>query len=107
MKKDKILIEKNQIPYRFSIPLDAERYMLEIRYNSEVDLFTVGLYNNAGKLLCVEPIIYNAELFKQHYKAGIYPALKIVPLDESGETTAVTWGNFGETVFLLIENGGE
>ena len=107
MKKDKILIKKNLIPYRFSIPLDAEKYMLEIRYNSEVDLFTIGLYSGKGQLLCVEPIIYNAELFKQHYKSGIYPAVRIVPSDESGETTAVTWENFNETVFLIVDNGGE
>lgn len=107
MRKDRILIEKSQIPYRFSIPLDADKYLLEIRYNSEIDLFTIGLYNNLGKLLCVEPIIYNSELFKSHYKAGTYPAIVIIPSDESGTNTAVTWDNFNDTVFLLIDNGGE
>jgi hypothetical protein len=105
--RDKIEIKKSQIPYRFSIPLHSTRFMLEIRYNGEIDLFTIGLYDGDGNLLCFEPIIYGAELFRQHYKAGIYPAMCIVPLDESGANTAVTWDNFNETVFLTIDDGGE
>lgn len=106
MKKDRILIEKSQIPYRFSIALNLTTFMLEIRYNKECDLFTIGLYDKEGTLICIEPIIYGAELFKQHYQAGIYPTMRIVPLDESGESNAVTWDNFNETVFLIIDNAG-
>ena len=106
MRKDRILIEKSQIPYRFAIPLNATTFMLEIRYNAEVDLFTIGLYDREGVLLCIEPVIYGAELFKQHYKAGVYPAMRIVPTDESGENSTVTWDNFNETVFLIIDNAG-
>ena len=106
MRKDKILIEKSQIPYIFSIALNSATYSLEIRYNSHADLFVIGLYDKDGTLLCYEPIIYGAELFKAHYKAGIYPAMKIVPLDESEENTAVTWDNMNETVFLIIDNAG-
>ncbi|WP_390955204.1 phage baseplate plug family protein [Paenibacillus melissococcoides] len=29
----------------------------------------------------------------------------IVPVDEAGRETAVTWGNFGETVFLAYGEG--
>ena len=107
MRKDRILIKKSEIPYRFTISLNANTFMLEIRYNDEIDLFTIGLYDSEAKLLCIEPIIYGAELFKQHYKAGVYPAMRIVPVDNSGENTAVTWENFNETVFLTIDNGGE
>lgn len=107
MRKDRILIEKSMIPYRFSIPLNDTTFMFEIRYNSEVDLFTIGLFDADGKLLCIEPIIYGAELFKQHYKSGEYPAIRIIPTDESGENSAVSWDNMNETVFLAIDNGGE
>ena len=107
MRKDRILIEKSQIPYRFTISLNAVTFLLEIRYNEEVDLFTIGLFDKDSNLLCIEPIIYGAELFKQHYKAGVYPAMRIVPTDESGENSTVTWDNMNETVFLVIENGGE
>ena len=33
MKKDRILIEKANIPYRFSIALPSIMFELEIRYN--------------------------------------------------------------------------
>jgi hypothetical protein len=79
-------------------------FRIEVRYNSEADLFTVSLYNNDNILLCIEPIIYGVELFKQHYKSGSYPAMRIVPTDESGGQDAVTWDNFNETVYLIIDN---
>lgn len=106
MKKDRILIEKSNIPYRFSIALPLESYELEVRYNKTADLFTLSLYKN-GELICIEPIIYGAPLFKQIYQQGTYPALIIVPTDNSGEAARVTWDNFNETVFLEIGNAGD
>lgn len=106
MRKDRILIEKSLIPYSFSIPLNDVTYILEIRYNSEIDIFTVGLYDRDYNLICIEPITYGAELFKPQYQAGIYPAMRIVPVDDSGNTDAVTWDNMNEKVFLTIENAG-
>ena len=44
-------------------------------------------------------------LFQEVYEAGKFPVLDIVPLDESGQENNVTWDNFGETVFLTIDNG--
>ena len=106
MKYDRILIEKEQIPYRFSIALNSTTFLIEVRYNEECDLFVIGLYSKDGTLICYEPIIYGAQLFKQHYLPGIYPAMRIVPFDESGENTTVTWDNFNKTVFLIIDNVG-
>lgn len=106
MKYDRILIKKDQIPYRFSIALNATTFLIEVRYNKESDLFVIGLYNNDGTLICYEPLIYGSQLFKQQYQAGTYPAMCIIPLDESEESTAVTWDNFNETVFLVIDSVG-
>jgi hypothetical protein len=106
MRKDRILIEKSLIPYSFMIPLNDITYILEIRYNAECDLFTIGLYDRDETLICIEPIIYGAELFKPQYQARIYPAMRIVPLDDSGNTDVVTWDNMNEKVFLTIENAG-
>ena len=38
---------------------------------------------------------------------GKYPAVDIVPYDESGENNAVTFDNLNETVFLCIDNTDE
>lgn len=106
MKKDRIIIEKANIPYRFSIALPYSVFELEIRYNSTADLFTVGLYQN-NVLICIEPIIYGRQLFRQLYQPKIFPALIIIPNGSSNENTAVKWSNFNETVFLEIDNTGE
>lgn len=105
-QKDRILIEKKNIPYRFAIALPRNEYELEIRYNETADLFTIGLYKNS-ELICIEPVIYGVQLFKQLYQPGLYPALAIVPNDSSGSTSQVTWDNFNETVFLEIDNSGD
>lgn len=104
MIKDAIKINKSMIPYQFSIPLNNKVFVMEIRYNSECNLFTVALRDRDGNLICTEPLIYGSELFAAHYRAGKYPALAIVPLDESGKETEITWENMNVTVFLLLNN---
>lgn len=85
--RNRIIVNKALIPYGFHIVLGKERFNLRFAYNRQADLFTVSLYRD-GALLCIaEPIIYG------------------VPLDESGGEQEVTWGNFGETVFLTVEDG--
>lgn len=106
MKKDRILIKKANIPYRFSIALPSAMFELEIRYNKTADLFTIGLYKN-DTLICTEPIIYGVPLFKQLYQPNIYPTLTIIPADSSGENSKVMWSNFNETVFLEINSAGD
>lgn len=104
MRKDRIIIEKSLIPYSFAISLNDITYIFEVRYNSEMDRFTVGLYDRERKLICFEPITYGAELFKPQYQAGIYPAMRIIPIDDSGNSKEATWDNFNEKVFLTIDN---
>lgn len=106
MRKDRILIKKENIPYRFSIALPSDIFDLEIRYNKTANLFSVLLYKN-DTLICIEPIIYGVQLFKQLYQPLLYPALSITPIDSSGENKAVTWDNFNEAVFLEIDNVGD
>jgi hypothetical protein len=106
VKRDRILIEKANIPYRFSIALPRTQYELEIRYNETADLFTIGLYKS-GDLICIEPIVYGTRLFGQLYQPGIYPALSVTPVDDSNNENRVTWDNFNTTVFLEIDNAGD
>ena len=106
IKKDRIPIEKKNIPYRFTIALPRNAFDLEIRYNETADLFTIALYQGAS-LVCIEPIIYGVQLFKQIYQPGLYPALQIIPNDSSGSASQVTWNNFNDTVFLEIDNVGD
>lgn len=104
--RDRITINKNLIPYNFSIVLGEEVFEFDVDYNATADLFTLTLYKD-GEIVAVEPVIYNVPLFNDIYMVGRFPVLTIVPYDESQQQTSVTWDNFGVTVFLTIDDKGD
>jgi hypothetical protein len=107
MQRDRILITKDLIPYSFNIWLANELFTLTVNYNENHDLFTVKLEKD-GETICEgEPIIYGFPLFGDLYRAEIFPAIDIIPFDESGEHDTITFETFNKTVFLTIDNLGE
>lgn len=105
--RDRVIIDKNMIPYQFDIILAGQPFSLAVDYNKSADLFTVSLYDSEGTLLIAgEPLIYGQPLFSDVYRTGRFPTLDLVPWDESGHENAVTWDNFGKTVFLTIDDEG-
>jgi hypothetical protein len=108
MKRDKIIIEKGLVPYNFNILLADELFNITVNYNEKHDFFTVALKKD-GETVCEgEPLVYGMPLFGDVYIAGKYPAIDIIPLDESGMNDTVTFETLGETVFLIVDNmGGE
>ena len=102
--RDIIEIEKELLPYNFNIVLAGEEFNMEIMYNERADLFTCTLSKNGEVVVYNEPLIYGVELFADVYRADYFPALAIVPLDEAGIETAITYENFGKTVFLTIDD---
>lgn len=107
MTKDRIEINKNLVPYSFNITLSGEVFEIGIKYNEFADLFTLSLTKNKELICSGEPLIYGTALFQDLYVNGKYPALRVVPFDESGENCTVTWDNLNETVFLIIDNGSD
>lgn len=105
--RDIIEVDKTLLPYSFDIALAGEEYNLEFMYNETADLFTVTLSKEDEILVFNEPIIYGVPLFADVYKSDLYPMCDIVPLDESGTENAVTYENFGKTVFLTIDDEPE
>lgn len=100
-------INKELLPYVCNIQLAGEIFTLRFNHNATADLFTVDLYRE-NELICAgEPIIYGQPLWADVYRAGVFPALEIIPKDPSGESNAVTFDNLGRTVLLIIDNGGE
>lgn len=107
MRKDRILITKNLIPYSFNILLADELFTITVNYNEKYDFFTAALEKD-GEMICEgEPVVYGIPLFRDIYEAEKYPAIDIIPIDESGGRNKVTFENFNETVFLTIENFNE
>lgn len=104
---DVLEIHKELLPYECSILLAGELFGLQVNYNASADLFTVDLYRD-GELICAgEPIVYGVPLWQDVYRAGVFPAVDIIPIDPSGQSNTVTYDNLSETVLLIIDNGGE
>lgn len=102
---DVLEIKKDLLPYECSMLLAGELFGLTFNYNATAELFTVDLYKD-GELICAgEPIIYGQPLWGDVYKSDTFPAVDIIPLDPSGESSAVTFDNLCETVLLIIDNG--
>lgn len=96
-----IPIEKENIPYRFEIELEAEIFEMEIRYNDLYDFFTIDLYKDGEPLVYGEKVVYGVPLF-QDVRDLRFPAVDIVPMDEAGLENQVTYENFQKTVFLTV-----
>lgn len=105
--RDIIEVDKEQMPYSFNIALSGEEFNLEFMYNKTADLFTCTLKKDGEVVVYNEPLIYGVELFADVYKADYFPAISIVPIDEAGNETAITYENFGKTVFLTIDDQSE
>ena len=109
MNNDVIEISKDDIPYEFEIELADETFKIGVDYNETAEMFTVSLHklNEDGEFeeVCAgEPLIYGVPLWNDVYKQGKFPAVVIIPYDESGESNLVTYDNLNETVFLTIDN---
>lgn len=107
LTKDVIEINKSLIPYRFNIILAGQVFEIGVKYNEFADLFTISLSKDNELICSGEPIIYGVPLFNDLHISGKYPALKIVPFDDSKANTYVSWDNFQQTVFLIIDNGSD
>lgn len=104
--RNRIDIDKDNIPYSFEILLGNESFEMEWNYNESAGLFTVTISKEDEVLVYNEPIIYGVPLFCDCSDSRL-PALSLVPFDESGNVDTITHENFGETVFLTIDEEGE
>lgn len=103
---DYIDIEKDLIPYRFDISLANVMYTFEIHYNDSGDFFTIHLERDGEVLVRGEKIVYGVQLFQDSWDDR-FPAIAILPYDESENAVAVTWETLSTSVFLyVLERGG-
>lgn len=105
--RDIIEVEKELLPYNFDIVLAGEEFNMAMDYNKAADLFTCTISKDGKVVVYNEPLIYGKELFADVYRADFFPAVAIVPFDEACNEKAVTYENFGKTVFLTIDDQEE
>lgn len=106
MDYEHIPIEKDLIPYQFELELEQEVFTFDIQYNEIYDFFTLDVYKNDELLVVGEKLVYGEPLFNHIYTPD-FPAPTIIPYDPSNHENRITWENLNETVFLIIENGGD
>lgn len=94
-------ISKNLAPYRFEIVLGAEIFEFEVRYNADYDFFSVDLSKDVEVLVYGEKLVYGVPLFVDVFDQR-YPVLQLVPFDDAGNETRVTYDNLDKTVFLQV-----
>ena len=104
MAASTISINKSLIPYTFTIDLTSGVYDMRIDYNSVGDFFTVELTKDGNTLCSGEPLKYGKFLFSDVRNTD-FPAIDIVPYDESGKNDVVTYDNLGSGVLLIVDDG--
>ena len=102
-----IPIEKELIPYDFSVELGGEEYSLEVRYNEVHKFFTLDLLKNEQLIVTGDKLLYGKKMFEESYSPKTHPPVTLMALDMAGHETTVTWANLGETVFLYLLNSDE
>lgn len=96
-----VSIDKNLIPYNFEMQLANEMFKFTVNYNDRFDFFTVDIEKNGVVLVLGEKLVLNKPLFSSLSNPQL-PKLYIIPLDESGEQTRITWDNLDSKIFLFI-----
>lgn len=103
MVREYIPVDKDNLPEQFEIDLGEETYILRFDYNQEYDFFTVDLYDaSLNPIVLGEKMMLNRQLWADVIRD--VPAPTLIPVDESGKATRITFSNFMETVFLFVDD---
>ncbi len=97
-----INIEKELIPYRFSMTFKQKMHEFEVNYNTEYDFFTLDLSIDGEIIVVGEKIVYGRPLFSS-VDSFIHTLPRIIAYDLPREEERVTYENIGKKVFLYIE----
>ncbi|PIC73345.1 hypothetical protein [Sporosarcina sp. P17b] len=103
MSFEHIPIEKDMVPYRFEVELGVENFELRVRYNELHDYFTLDVLKDDEVLVYGEKIVYGVPLFSEIHDDR-FPAPTIIPMDEAGVETKVSYDTLSKTVFLMVVN---
>ena len=106
---DIIDIDKDSIPYTFSLKFTNDTFKFCIRYNAYSDRVIMDLYDTDNNLIQDnETLTYGIPLFKQFMEDGSgnlnsdYPDKYIIPLASDGEEVECNLSNLGESYFLAL-----
>lgn len=99
-----IPIEKNNLPEKFEIPLGNIKYIFGVNYNQSENFFVIDLFDAEGVPIVVgEALVLDERLWRDIIDDRL-PSIDLVPMDESGKATEITFKNFGVDIFLYIDS---
>ena len=102
--RDYIPVDKEELPVYFEFDFGGITYNLGFNYNITNDFFTVDLYDESmTPIVLGERLVYGKQLWAGIINNDI-PSETLIPFDEAGLETEITYNNFGETVFLFIDD---
>lgn len=104
-------IEKEELPEQFEFDFGGDTYAMKLMYNEEFDHFTTSLYvvgedGGLNDLILGEKLVLNKFLWSD-FTPDSLPGTPIIPLDLSGIEKCITWENFGDTVFLYVDDDND
>lgn len=103
-QRDYIPIDVDDLPEIFEIELADITFNFGVSYNAVGDFFMVDLYDeDLNPIVLGEKLVLNHRLWA-YVNDDRLPAVDLVPMDESGQSTAVNAETFGRTVFLMIDD---
>lgn len=87
-------IEKNLIPYKFSVVINNTIVKFLIRYNSVGEYFTADIYDKDDDIIAyAKKFILEVNLFDSINDDRL-PAVEIIPFDPTDEYKKITYDNF-------------
>lgn len=100
-----IPIDKERIPYTFSIQIYEKTRTFTVRYNSDYDYFTLDMLDSDGPVVEGEKIMLHQELFSSLATGGLPRGLFVTDLSDEAERCG--WDELSETVFIYVLGGEE
>lgn len=91
-------IEKERLPYKFSITIQNKIIKFLVRYNSIGGYFTADILDKDDNIIAyAKKFLINVDLLENVYDDNL-PKIKIIPYDPSDENKVITFDNFMEAV---------
>lgn len=103
-----IPIEKEELPIQFVIDFGEDSYVMKFSYNAVGDFFTASISKETDEeelrdIVLGEKMVINKPLFSDFTESDL-PLPALIPMDLSQLETRISWDNFGETVFLYVQD---
>lgn len=93
-------VDKTQVPVQMLVIIEGIQYEMLFNYNVLFDFFTVSLSRDGISIVDGEKVVLNKPLFTTINVPFSYT--HFIPMDLSEIEDAITFDNFGESIFLWV-----